>query len=78
MALEQPSGVPDELWARVLAHQRQAIEHEERKERLLSSIKTGADKILDRAFANLRNDEVELKARQEALASEMRKYGVDI
>jgi len=76
--LERPPGVPDELWARVLAHQREAVEYEEREKRLLSSLSTGDERMLDRALGQLEADKARLKTRQESLAVEMRGHGVDI
>lgn len=76
MALEKPPGVPQELWERVLAHQKQAIEFEEREQRLLSSLRTGDEKMLDRALVQLREDGTKLKAQQMAIWEELKGYGV--
>jgi hypothetical protein len=78
MELKKPLGVPDELWARVLTHQDEAREFEERKQRLLSSFKAGDVKMLDRVTQQLQVDQEKLKARQDSLCVELREYGVDI
>lgn len=76
--LQKPPECPDELWARVLAHQNDAIEYEERQKRLLSSLETGDEKMLDRALVQLQEDAEELKDRRAALSAEMRSHGVKI
>lgn len=78
MELVKPDGVPPDLWEQVLAHQKEAMEFEERKSRLLSSFKDGDEKMLDRALHQLQADEDRLSARQVELCEEMRAHGVDI
>lgn len=75
----KPPGLPQELWERVLAYQEAEEEYGKRKKRFLSSLKTGDDRIMDRALEQLTADEERLKAQGAALSRELReRFGLEL
>lgn len=75
----KPPDLPQELWERMLAYQRDDEEFRERKERFLSSLDEGDERLMDRALSQLRTDERKLKERGAALAAELQeRYGMEL
>lgn len=79
MTPEKPPGIPQELWERVLAYQQAGEEFRERKNRFLSSLETGEERMMDRALEQLTADEEGLKATGAALSLELReRFGLEL
>lgn len=79
MEPDKPPGLPQELWDRVLAYQQTEKEFRERKARFLDSLKTGNDRILDRALEQLTADEAALKSQGATLSKELReRFGLEL
>ncbi len=79
MTPEKPPGLPVELWERLLAHQQAEDEFKGRKYRFMLSLKSGDDKIMDRALAQLTADERALELERTQLSQELRaRFGMDL
>lgn len=77
--MQKPAGLPQELWERVVSFKQDEEEFRERKERFLSSLETGDDKMMDRALAGLRKEEDELKTRGVELSQALReRFGLEL
>lgn len=79
MEPDRPPGLPPDLWERVLQYQKVEEEFRERKQRFLSSLETGNDKVMDRALDQLRAEEKALKKQRSDLSAELReRFGMEL